>query len=408
MKKYCQLLGVFCFCFLAATSGAFAGEVGLEKLTLELCDTEDDGLRKVIRAGTFWENDLFKIKNNFNFNKSLDVDDYHSIDLKLGLPRFSGLNFDCDYKQNSNYDLASYGLNYDFKIGSNLRIGTELAAGEKNARTASRHRYRNNWEKYALQANYKYNLWDYDIKFIQNDKEYPQAQYYTALKRELTQKVTREIGQNSELGLQNKETIADYPYDTGLTKDYCKDEYQIWVKWRTAPETTWKLTCGSSVWDKGVAAFFGHYQENKTFIIDYRRKGEKWSGNGRLKWTDYFYSTERTVFDPDDDDDEYEDYKSRKEQNLVLGLERAWGKSKLGADFFVTLKDYRSGEHQKRHGVILNYDYRWEQNALRISLAPQGRASSSKKYYQIRWEYKPNRKSVKKAYKSGNLSQEDI
>jgi hypothetical protein len=218
-----------------------------------------------------------------------------------------------------------------------------------------------------------------------NQKRYPETAYYTSTRVNLEEELARQLSPKFKLGVTYRESIGDYPYDTSLTRNFWKEEWAVWGKFKQAKNKHWDWKYRTLVWERG----FDLYQDNTYLSADYQCWTKRLRFDAAISWSELNYPSEMISDDPDEEVDEGDDYKSRDEQKLSLELTRYFDTVQWGFEIFAVRKDYTYGAAVSRSGLIGKIIWEVGKFKIRLNLAPWGNASSESDYYQIKLEYNP-------------------
>lgn len=378
-------------CLLLMANPCQAATVMLmEKAVLEVKEKEEEAFRQTLRMDSYvkWPWMELNISNKLTFPEQSDQ--YHNSKFQLEFTRFMpGLGLDLDYQYNPRYTITEVGMDYRWKPLKGLKVQVDVDAGSKSGRVESSKPYRNHWNYQQLYLTYTWKDWNYKWRLNRTDKEYPERKYYTSLKYDLMQEISKELNSKLKAGVTYHEATADYPYDTSLTRDSWKKEWTLWLNYKQGRNQRWKGEYRVLSSERG----FDPEQDNRYFNLEYQQWNKKWRLVTRWGYSEVRYFTDTVIWDPDDEGNEDEvDVKSRNEKRITVELSRYFtNKLTLGCQFFALEKDYLWGPSKHRQGCVASAAWKLNNDKIQIRLvaSPWGNLQTDKSIYQLKLEYNP-------------------
>lgn len=376
-----------CLLLLAGPCRA-ATVVPVEKAVLEFKEMEDEAFRQTLRIDSYvkWPWLEMDLSNKLAFPEQSDQ--YHSTKFQLEFTRFvPGLGLDMDYQFNPRYEVTEVGLDYRWKPLKGMRLHVGLDTGSKSGRVVSSKPYRNHWNAQQLYVTYAWRDWNYKWRLNRMDKEYPERKYYTSLKYDLMQEISKELTPKLKAGVTYHEATADYPFDTSMTRDYWKEEWTFWLNYKQERNRRWKGEFRVLSSERG----FDSEQDNRYFTLEYQQWNKKWRLAARCGYSELRYFTDTFLWEPDDDETELEtDTKSRNEKKVTVELSRYFTKNwTLEWQWFAWERDYLQGPSKRRQGWVTTVVWKLRGFQVKLTTAPWGNLQTEKGTYQLKLEYNP-------------------
>jgi len=389
MKRYLWVLALTVGLGLIPAQPARAGII-MDKVVLEH-EWEDDEYQGILCLNSFGEWAWLELNLDGKFYQPA-TGGSHLLALDFSFPEVSEeLSFGADYQWDRSYRSLAGNMGFDWKPLKGFKVGLDVAAKSRDAFAAadSKYRYGSNEEKLAL--SYNINKWILKSKLTRLDRDYPETRYYSSLKYDLDDEISGDFTKKLRTGVIYRETTADYPYDTSLTRDYWKEEWSWYGKYRHSANRVWSWEYSRSEREKG----FDRDLARRDFELEYNWWKKK-TYNVKLGLTlaaiDYF--TDSPV-DYDDEDEaetnEATDTQSRLERKAFLEYKIFFNRFTWETEFFSFVKDYKAGgvSDWLNSGVKVTLLWEYEKYKISLELAPSGGSRSDTPFYQLKTTYYP-------------------
>jgi len=376
------IFGFFVISYPCQAATSFA----VEEIILNASGGESKEFKQSLIVDSYSNLEWLELDSALKLYLDANESSYRYLKLNLRLPEYLPLlKLNTDYQWNEKYEVFEYGFDFNWKPFKGFKLNLGVNSGAKDVFPGENDRYINHWDEERLNLSYNNSGWFYKFKLTHLEKKYPHASYYSSEKFNLRQEIYSDVNSKLRLGIIYQEWTADYPWDTSLTRDYWKEEWELTGRYRQAKDFYWKWSCYSKAWDQG----FDPYLDSRGYSLEanwWQRKVY----NIALKYSyaelDY-YSAAKIY---SDEEEEYleEDLKSRTEQRLGLNFRRFVGDFEFGSKVDLLDKDYCSESVADTLTWGLTTSCKWQRDNFKtqLTLGPFNN-NDTNSTYQLKLSY---------------------